>query len=315
MTLPCNPCSDRKVARLTDNGTKLGVSISNQKFQTNHRPSVTSVDPTERLRCAVGGDSTGRRLKIWSEKNCAWFQGTIIGYNERISKHRIQFDIGNQVKSFCLENEIWRYIDLIGNQGNPDSPDKSSTSRFLGVERCSEMSWRAYKSPLCSGNSFGSFASEKDAAYAYDILARRNGLPVNFDDEQVRDDEVGNNPNKVEKPCANKTSEGAIQQSDDDIVLAEKNNKSAALNHVIDDTACRADVSKSLFDPEESTENGIAALSKSEGGNMAVVSENKCAASNRSDDVAVITQVAKPKSSIVLFRCRVGTSVEKVRKF
>jgi hypothetical protein len=272
------------------------------------------VDPTERLRRTVGGNDTGRRLKIWSEKNCVWFKGTVIGYNEKKSKHRIQFEVGNQVKSFCLENEIWSYVDLIGKQVNPDSPGKLSTSQFLGVERCSERSWRAYKSPLCSGNSFGSFASEKEAAFAYDVFARRNGLPVNFDDMQILEDEVDNpNRKEAEKSAADKTIDDAIQHSNVDIVLADKHNKSAAMNHV-DNTAGLADVSKSVFDADKSTENGTAAFSESQSQNVAVVSDIKCAATNSSDAFAAITHVAEPLSSGVLFRYPFGTSREKVRK-
>ena len=298
VTLSSTPSSDRHTDQFADSIKEGDHFFSNQPLQSNDQHAATLLDPSERLRHAVMPDGLGTRLKIWSKKNCAWFKGTVIGYNEKKSKHRIQFDVGNQVKSFCLENETWRYIDMLGKVVNPDSPEMMSTSQLLCVERCSKMSWGAYKTPLCLGNSFGAFASEKDTAVVSDFFARNKGLPVNLDKKQIQEFEADNRNQMTEE---DKAIDDAKQHSKSDIAAADLNNKRAGMNH-LDDSVLTCGI-----------ENRTAVLGESQKESLAPACEIKCTAANKSDDVA-ITQVTEPLSSSLHLRYPVGSSFEKVCK-
>jgi hypothetical protein len=59
----------------------------------------------------------------------------------------------------------------------------------MGVQRYSATRWRAFKSKV-GVHYIGTFASEKDAALAYDVYARQKGRPVNFTSDKTSEAEM-----------------------------------------------------------------------------------------------------------------------------
>jgi hypothetical protein len=120
-----------------------------------------------------------------------WFHGAIVGFSEQSgSKHRIKFESLKKESDCNLRKRNFRWTDLIGPR-SPVARHALSTSRCMGVQRRSENRWIALN-PQGRGvvNYIGMFKSEKDAALAYDVFARREDRSVNIKAEKISEAEM-----------------------------------------------------------------------------------------------------------------------------
>jgi len=133
------------------------------------------------------------------------------------------------VRLVDLSKCIWRYVDLCGPISSSSSNNNNNTmtmgvdenqhhscsitmtnrdvsnlatSKYMGVVRHSATLWKCYyiinnnnnKNNINNKSLYdvGCFSTEKDAALAYDLYARQNGTPVNFQDRMIHWDVLEN---------------------------------------------------------------------------------------------------------------------------
>lgn len=135
------------------------------------------------LELSIRRDAAGRRLEVYNSVRRKWFQGTILKYVNHCQQHAVEVEPQGKVHMVDLTQPglVWRYTDLVGSQDKPESTTLD-VSKYRGVQRCTQHSWKAFYQP---DTYVGCFATEKDAALAYDVYARKRGTPVNFDDRRI----------------------------------------------------------------------------------------------------------------------------------
>ena len=94
-----------------------------------------------------------------------------------------------------MKAQRFRFTDLVGPRSPKFHRHALSTSRYMGVQRNGISRWIAFGSNF--QDYIGTFASEKVAALAADIYARREGRPVNFKDETITETEMKKHKTKA----------------------------------------------------------------------------------------------------------------------
>jgi hypothetical protein len=177
-----------------DDGQEKIVVLNCLQFRWLTEPAIEGVvslnsDRLFRLHMAENREAVGRTLRICLKSRGEWFDGTIVRFCEQSGKHRINLESLKRERELSLIPGEFRWTDLVGCQHSRSDTHTLSTPRYMGVQRYSATRWRAFRSNV-GVHYIGTFASEKDAALAYDVYARQKGRPVNFTSEKVSEAEI-----------------------------------------------------------------------------------------------------------------------------
>jgi len=132
---------------------------------------------------ALRRDAVGRRLEIYHQVRNKWYQGTILRYVEHCQQHTLLLEPAGKVHLVDLSQQVWRFTDLVSPAQQPQETQSLATSRYMGVQRFTESTWKSCYTP--EQLYIGCFGTEKDAALAYDVYARKRSTPVNFEDRRI----------------------------------------------------------------------------------------------------------------------------------
>lgn len=176
-----------------DDGQEKNVILSCLQFRWLTEPAIEGAvslnsDRIFRLHMAENRDAVGRTLRIYLKSRGECFDGSVVGFCEQSGKHRIKLESLERERELSLIPGEFRWTDLVDCRSRSDT-HTLSFSRYMGVQRYSATRWRAFKSKL-GVHYIGTFASEKNAALAYDIYARKKGRPVNFMSEKISEAEM-----------------------------------------------------------------------------------------------------------------------------
>lgn len=172
---------DREEKELILNCTQLKWIVHTDASADNQ------VGRAARRHIAVKRDVVGRKLKIYHTKRGEWFHGTILSYEKELDKHSVKLDSFTKPMKVDLCKRQFGWTDLIGPAR---AKHALSTSRYMGVYRSADNTWSAWKGQGDRRPHIGTFVSEKDAALAHDVSARRRGDPVNFKAERITEAEM-----------------------------------------------------------------------------------------------------------------------------
>jgi hypothetical protein len=177
-----------------DNGSTKSLILNCTKFKWIVEATCSEASDLQgvrlaRFRLALDRDAVHRKLKVFHKGRGEWFHGTIVGFSEQSGKHQIKFESLKKESECNLSKRNFRWTDLIGARSSM-KPHTLFTSRFMGVRRTAENRWVASKSGGKKGCHIGTFNSEKDAALAHDVYARKEGRPVNFATERMSEEEL-----------------------------------------------------------------------------------------------------------------------------
>jgi hypothetical protein len=174
-----------------DNGEEKSLILNCVQFKWLVGSSNKAADDkgvrAARFRMAVKRDVVGRKLKVYHTKRGDWFHGTILSYEKELDKHSVKLDSFTKPMKVDLCKRQFGWTDLIGPAR---AKHALSTSRYMGVYRSADNTWSAWKGQGDRSPHIGTFVSEKDAALAHDVSARRRGDPVNLKAERITEAEM-----------------------------------------------------------------------------------------------------------------------------
>jgi len=194
--------------------TSCTPSSSPTKTPPPQTTPCTASSSNSRYELAIQRDAVGRRLEVYHGVRQKWYSATILRFVSEVKQHTLQLHHNGKTQLVDLSISTWRYVDLKHDQiwtirkdeqtpttstKKPQSlqqkpwqrdPTLLETSKYLGVTRIAERAWKVHyrKSSAQEVNDddddveyLGCFSSEKDAALAFDLYARRYDGPVNFE--------------------------------------------------------------------------------------------------------------------------------------
>ncbi|CAB9521423.1 expressed unknown protein [Seminavis robusta] len=132
---------------------------------------------------AIQRDAVGRRLEVFHHVRQKWYQATVHKYVEHCQQHAVVLEPQGKVHLVDLQQCPWRYTDLIGPATTTRNTRDLATSKYMGVVRFTQGTWKAYYGD--DNKYIGCFESEKDAALSYDVYARKRHTSVNFENRRI----------------------------------------------------------------------------------------------------------------------------------
>lgn len=194
-----DPSTLKHTIRYETGGEEKTLALKKQGFTwlVNQYQANPTREPKEQFLLSLQKDAVGRKIEVHSKKYDRFYEGKVLEFQEKGNKHKILFRKGRQTKLVNLENYDWRFTDLVKGKKVGRRFHDLTISQYVGVQRSSLTSWKANLMTTRSDGKVGRkalhFRSEKDAALAYDVFARKLGrTQLNFQEEQITEGDVWN---------------------------------------------------------------------------------------------------------------------------